>query len=71
MALYLHNPAVYLTLGTAWAFGLLARLYSMLADNTSVQASLPGIVVDTVMAALSMRRRGFWPELAVFATNPF
>mgnify|MGYP001824805321 CR=1 FL=1 len=52
MALYLHNPAVSLTLGTAWAVGLLARLYSMLADGTSVQASLPGIVVDTVMAAL-------------------
>ena len=52
MALYLHNPAIYLTLGVAWACGLLARLYSMVADSTSLQHSLPGIVVDTVMALL-------------------
>ncbi len=52
MALALHNPAVYLTLGVAWAAGLLARLYSMVADKTSLKDSLPGIVVDTVMAAL-------------------
>ena len=52
MALALNDPAVYLTLGAAWAFGLLARLYSMVADNTSMQHSLPGIVVDSVMALL-------------------
>lgn len=52
MALALNNPAVYLTLGTAWAVGLLARLYSMVADSTSVRESLPGIVVDSVMAVL-------------------
>ena len=52
MALVLNNPAVYMTLGTAWALGLLARLYSMVADKTSLQASLPGIVVDSVMALL-------------------
>ena len=52
MALALHNPAIYLTLGVAWACGLLARLYSMVADKTSLQHSLPGIVVDSVMALL-------------------
>jgi hypothetical protein len=41
-----------MTLGVAWSFGLLARFYSMVADKTSLQHSLPGIVVDTVMAAL-------------------
>ena len=52
MALLLHDSAIYMTLGAAWAFGLLARLYSMLADKTSLQQSLPGIVVDSVMALL-------------------
>ena len=28
-------------------------------------------IAGTVMAALSMPRRAFWPELAVFATNPW
>ena len=52
MALLLHDPAVYLTLGAAWSMGLLARFYSMIADKTSLQHSLPGIVVDAVMAGL-------------------
>ena len=52
MALSLHEPLVYLTLGVAWSAGLLARFYSMVADSTSLRDSLPGIVVDAVMAAL-------------------
>lgn len=28
-------------------------------------------IADTVMAALAMPRRALWPELAVFATNPW
>ncbi|MBK6510983.1 MAG: DUF4345 family protein [Haliea sp.] len=52
MALALHEPLIYMTLGVAWSFGLLARFYSMVADKTSLQHSLPGIVVDAVMAAL-------------------
>jgi hypothetical protein len=39
-------------LGVAWTFGLLARFYSMLADKTSLQQSLPGIFIDALMAAL-------------------
>ena len=28
-------------------------------------------VADTILAALSVKRRTLWPELAVFATNPW
>ena len=28
-------------------------------------------IAETLMAALSMKRRALWPELAVFATNPW
>ncbi len=52
MALALHEPLVYMTLGVAWSVGLLARFYSMVADKTSLQHSLPGIVVDATMAFL-------------------
>lgn len=52
MALALNEPLVYMTLGVAWAFGLLARFYSMVADKATLQQSLPGIVVDSVMALL-------------------
>jgi hypothetical protein len=52
MALALNEPLIYMTLGVAWSFGLLARFYSMVADKTNLQQSLPGIVVDGVMAAL-------------------
>ena len=52
MALLLDAPPVYLVLGAAWACGLLARFYSMVADRTSLAHSLPGIVVDAVMALL-------------------
>jgi hypothetical protein len=51
-ALVLNDPAIYLALGVAWSFGLLARFYSMVADKTSLQHSLPGIVVDALMAFL-------------------
>jgi hypothetical protein len=52
MALTLHEPLIYMTLGVAWSFGLLARFYSMVVDKTSVQQSVPGIVVDATMALL-------------------
>jgi len=28
-------------------------------------------IADTIMAALNMPRRALWPELAVFANNPW
>ena len=52
MALILHEPLIYMTLGVAWSFGLLARFYSMVADKTSLRHSMPGIVVDAIMALL-------------------
>ncbi|MEZ5501712.1 MAG: hypothetical protein R3E50_03275 [Halioglobus sp.] len=52
MALVLNEPLIYMTLGVAWSFGLLARFYSMVVDKTNLQQSLPGIVVDAVMALL-------------------
>jgi hypothetical protein len=52
MALALQEPLIYMTLGVAWSFGLLARFYSMVADKTSLRQSLPGIVVDATMAFL-------------------
>jgi hypothetical protein len=52
MALALNEPVVYMTLGVAWSCGLLARFYSMVADKTSLQQSLAGIIVDAVMAFL-------------------
>jgi 3-oxoacyl-[acyl-carrier protein] reductase len=30
-----------------------------------------GDIADTIMAQVAMPRRAFWPELAVFATNPW
>ncbi len=52
MALALQEPLIYMTLGAAWSVGLLARFYSMFVDKTSFQHSLPGIVIDAVMAFL-------------------
>jgi hypothetical protein len=52
MALTLHEPLIYMTLGVAWSFGLLARFYSMVADKTSLPHSIPGIIVDSTMALL-------------------
>jgi hypothetical protein len=51
-ALLLHEPLVYMALGLAWFFGLLARFYSMAVDGTGFRASLPGIVVDALLAFL-------------------
>lgn len=51
-ALVLNEPLVYLTLGIAWGVGLLARFYSMVADKTSMQHSIPGIIVDALMSFL-------------------
>ena len=51
-ALLLNAPLVYITLGVAWFFGLLARFWSMLADGTSLRDSASGIAVDAVLASL-------------------
>jgi len=51
-ALALNSPLVYITLGVAWLFGLLARFWSMYADKASFRESLPGILVDALLSAL-------------------
>ncbi len=61
MALVLHEPVIYMTLGVAWTFGLFARFYSMFADKTSLKDSVPGIVVDSVMAGLLLSGLFFGP----------
>ena len=45
-ALYFHDPAVYMTLGLAWLFGLLARFYALAADGAGARESVPAFVVD-------------------------
>lgn len=61
MALLLHEPVIYMTLGAGWSFGLLARFYSMRADGTSLKASIPGIIVDATMAVLLLSGLIFSP----------
>ncbi len=61
MALLLNAPLVYMTLGVAWFFGLLARFYSMLADGSSLRESLPGITIDAVLSFLFLSGLLFSP----------
>ena len=51
-ALLMNQPVVYMALGTAWFFGLLARFYSMAVDRTSLRDSAPGIAVDALLSFL-------------------
>ena len=51
-ALWLLEPVVFITLGAAWLVGLLARFYSMVADGTSLQDSMGGIIIDGLLAFL-------------------
>ena len=37
----------------------------------TMQAQGHGDIAQTILSALDLPRRGFWPELAVFATNPW
>lgn len=56
------NPSEVLT-----AFNTTDRVEKPLKDNKL----RPQEIADVVIAALKMDRRGFIPELTVFATNPF
>jgi 3-oxoacyl-[acyl-carrier protein] reductase len=49
------------------AFNTTDRVEKPLKDNKL----RPQEIADVVLAALKMDRRGFIPELTVFATNPF
>jgi hypothetical protein len=48
----MNAPLVYMALGSAWFFGLLARFYSMAVDRASFKDSAPGIAVDAVLSFL-------------------
>ncbi|MCC7453958.1 MAG: short-chain dehydrogenase, partial [Crocinitomix sp.] len=56
------NPSEVLT-----AFNTTDRVEKPLKDNKL----RPQEIADVVLGALKMDRRGFIPELTVFATNPF
>jgi 3-oxoacyl-[acyl-carrier protein] reductase len=49
------------------AFAKVDRVEKPLEDNKLT----PKEIADTMVAALKMDRRGFIPEVSVFATNPF
>ena len=51
-ALYFQEPVLFIAIGLSWFMGLLARLWSMIADGSSFKQSAPGIVVDAVLAFL-------------------
>ncbi len=51
-ALVLNSALVFIALGIAWFFGLLARFYSMLVDGSGLRESLPGILVDALLAGM-------------------
>lgn len=53
-ALITGNPAVFLALGCAWSLATAARFYSMVADGSTVQESIPPIVIDGTIALLSL-----------------
>ena len=54
IALYANDSSVFLALGTAWGLATLARLYSMVADGSTVQDSIPPILVDGTIALLAL-----------------
>ncbi len=51
-ALHFQTPEVYMTLGLAWLFALLARLWSIARDGMTLRASLPALAVDGALALL-------------------
>lgn len=51
-ALLSSQTPVYTAIGCAWLCAFLARIYSMVADKTTLQQTMPGFVVDGVLAVL-------------------
>lgn len=54
MALLLGDPEVYLALGIAWAAATVARFASMAMDGSTIQESIPPILVDGTIALLAL-----------------
>ncbi len=51
-AFTLGSPAVFTAIGIAWAVLILARLWSMVADSTSLKETIPGLIVDGTLSFL-------------------
>jgi hypothetical protein len=53
-ALMLNDTNVFLALGLAWAGATTARFVSMAADGSTVQESIPPIMIDGTIALLAL-----------------
>jgi hypothetical protein len=53
-ALILADPNVYLALGVGWSGATLARFVSMAMDGSTIQESIPPIVIDGTAALLAL-----------------
>jgi hypothetical protein len=53
-ALVLGDPSVFLALGLAWTGATLARFVSMALDGSTIQESIPPIVIDGTAALLAL-----------------
>ena len=53
-ALILNDPNVFLALGLAWAGATTARFVSMALDGSTIQESIPPIVIDGTIALLAL-----------------
>ena len=51
-ALLFSSPMVYMTIGLAWVFALLARLWSILKDDSTFKGSVPAFAIDGLLAFL-------------------
>lgn len=51
-ALIMNDPAVFIALGFGWIGVTAARFFSMAADGTKLQESIPPILIDGAVALL-------------------
>lgn len=53
-ALVLNDPNVFLALGVAWALATAARFASIVMDGSTIQESIPPILIDGGAALLAL-----------------
>jgi hypothetical protein len=53
-AIVLNDPQVFLALGLAWTGATAARFVSMVLDGSTVQESIPPIMIDGTAALLAL-----------------
>jgi hypothetical protein len=51
-ALIMNSPEVYMTIGLAWLFAILARFWSILKDGMTFKGSIPAFGIDGLLAIL-------------------